>query len=57
MFSNDAMEVYVLYYAFRLLEATFINVKRPKGTVAFIDVIGFYYYYIYFLIGNFIVKK
>jgi hypothetical protein len=42
------MEVYVLCCALRPLEAALINVKRPKGIVAFIDVTGFYYYYISF---------
>jgi hypothetical protein len=42
------MEVCVLCCALRPLEAALINVKRPKGAAAFIDVTGFYYYYISF---------
>jgi hypothetical protein len=49
MFFDDEMEVCVLfYYALWPLEATLINVKRPKGATTFIDVTGFYYYYIFF---------
>jgi hypothetical protein len=40
------MEVCVLCCALR--PAALINVKRPKGAAAFIDVTGFYYYYISF---------
>jgi hypothetical protein len=42
------MEVCVLYCALRPLEAALINVKRPKAAIAFIDVTGFYYYYVSF---------
>jgi hypothetical protein len=42
------MEVCMLCCALRPLEAVLINVKRPKGAAAFIDVTGFYYYYISF---------
>ncbi len=38
----------MLYYALWPLEVAFINVKRLKGIVTFIDVTGFFYYYISF---------
>jgi hypothetical protein len=57
MFSDDEMEVCVFSYVLWPQEATLINVKRPKGATTFIDVTRFYYYYISFLIGNFIIKK